>query len=231
MKRSLSPPLPFGWSMKLLATARTTFSVLPRGSFELTIQHDLIRSVTPTMLLWWFRHIGGTMTYEGRIYPRYRVWHPLDHIHWSMTNPGSDGAAQVGSRFRIVEAFGRNPKHYVDSIETVVKLDEEGIRLVRRELGQEVFSLQHWFEAAPDGTLYRSRMQVGVETRLGQHVLNPLLHRFLFTNAMGYAWLKHNVEEVGNFEQFLPRLYHEYMSQDVSTGEASPLPKGPKADL
>lgn len=131
-----------------------------------------------------------------------------------MTNPGPDGAAQVGSRFRIVEAFGRNPEYFVDSVETVVKLDTEGIRLVRRELGQEVFSLQHGFEAAPDGTLYRSRMQVGAENTLGQYVLNPLMHRFLFTPAMGHAWLKHNVEEVGNFEHFLPNLYQQQLHSE-----------------
>lgn len=195
--------------MKPLESARTAFSVLPYGSYELTIDHELIRGVTPTMLLWWFRHIGGTMTYQGETYNRYRVWHPLDHIHWSMTNPGPDGAAQVGSRFHIVECFGRNPAHYVDSIETVVKLDLAGIRLIRRELGQEVFSLQHWFETVPGGTLYCSRMQVGVENPLGRYVLNPLIHRFLFTRAMGHAWLTHNIEEVGNFERFLPELYQQ----------------------
>lgn len=209
MNRQLPPPLPIQWAMKPLASARTTFSVLPSGSYELTIEHDLIRGVTPVMLLWWFQHIGGTMTYRGETYSRYRVWHPLDHIHWSMTNPGPDGAAQVGSRFRIVEAFGRNTGYYVDSVETVVKLDQEGIRLVRRELGQEVFSLQHWFEATPGGTLYRSRMQVGAENIVGQYMLNPLLHRFLFSRDMGNAWLKHNIEEVGNFEQFLPELYEQ----------------------
>lgn len=206
----LPAPLSIDWSLKPLESARTTVTVLPYGSYELTIEHDLIWGVTPAMLLWWFGHIGGTMTYRGQTHPRYRVWHPLDHVHWSMTNPGPDGAAQVGSRFRIVEAFGRNPKHYVDSTETVVRLDEAGIRLVRRELGQEVFSLQHEFEAMPGGTRYHSRMQVGVESWPGRYVINPLLHRWLFTRAMGYAWLKHNVEEVGNFEQFLPNLYRQH---------------------
>jgi hypothetical protein len=205
MKRAA--PLPFNWVMKPLDSAQTAFYILPNGSYELTIRHDLIRNVTPQMLGWWFRHIGGTMIFRGRTYNRYRVWHPLDHIHWSMTNPGPDGAAQLGSRFRIVEAFGGDSRFRVDSTETVVKLDDTGIRLVRRELGQEIFSLEHWFEAAPGGIYYRSRMQVGVENRLGRYVLNRIIHRWLFTRQMGYAWLKHNVEEVGNFEFFLPELY------------------------
>ncbi|MBO0930260.1 DAPG hydrolase family protein [Fibrella aquatilis] len=221
MNRQLPPPLPIQWAMKPLTSARTAFRILPFGSYELTIEHDLIRGVTPAMLLWWFRHIGGTMTYQGDAYPRYRVWHPLDHVCWSMTNPGPDGTAQVGSRFRIVEAFGRNTAHYVDSVETVVKLDVEGIRLVRQEVGQEVFSLQHWFEAAPGGTLYRSRMQVGAESAFGKYVLNPLLHRFLFSRDMGHAWLKHNIEEVGNFEHFLPQLYMEVASPAHTSGNVT----------
>jgi hypothetical protein len=34
-----------------------------------------------------------------------------------------------------------------------------------------------------------------------------LIRRRAFTEAMGRAWLKHNVEEVGNLEFFLPALY------------------------
>jgi hypothetical protein len=29
----------------------------------------------------------------------------------------------------------------------------------------------------------------------------------VFGDLMGPAWLRHNVEEVGNFEHFLPGLY------------------------
>jgi len=29
----------------------------------------------------------------------------------------------------------------------------------------------------------------------------------IFSDLMGPAWLRHNVEEVGNFERFLPELY------------------------
>ncbi len=193
--------------MKPLSSARTAFRRLPRGSFELTIEHDLIRNVTPRMLAWWFGHIDGTMHYQGREYPRYLVWHPTDHVHWALAQAAPGGGAGVGSHFRIVEAFGGNPRHWIDSTEQVTKLDATGIRLVRRALGTEVFSLEHWFEADAQGTRYRSRMQVGAESPLGQFLLNPLLQRRLFTADMGYAWLRHNVEEVGNFEFFLPELY------------------------
>ena len=43
-------------------------------------------------------------------------------------------------------------------------------------------------------------------SRIGA-VLNPLMHRFLFGEAMGRAWVKHNVEEVGLLEHIVPLLY------------------------
>lgn len=177
-----------------------------RGRLVLTIEHELLAGVTPPMLDWWFRHIGGDMELDGRMYPRYRVWHPRDHIRWELAE-GDPHRVGVGARFRIVEAFARNPAWLVDSVETVTKLDETGIRLERRILGSDVFSLEHWFQPADGGTRYRSRMELGADTAFGRLLFNRLIRPRVFPDAMGRAWLKHNVEEVGNFERFLPQLF------------------------
>lgn len=177
-----------------------------RGHMILTIEHELVRGVTPAMLEWWFRNIGGEMQVDGRTYSRYRVWHPRDHIDWQLVG-GDPRHVGVGSRFRIVEAFDRNPSWLVDSIELVTRLDETGIRLERHILGSEVFSLEHWFAPAPGGTRYRSRMELGADTAFGRLLFNRLVRPMIFSDLMGPAWLKHNVEEVGNFERFLPDLY------------------------
>ena len=207
MNWQLPPARPFGWTMKSVSSAATDFTVLPNGSFELTIEHELIKGVTPTMLAWWFTHIGDTMEYRDQTHHRYLVWHPLDHIHWELVKPAPGGGAGVGARFRIVEALGRDLNYLVDSTEEVGKLDEEGITLVIRVAGLEVYRLAHRFIPVEGGTLYRSRMQVGHESLLGKWLINPIMHRFIFTKAMGQAWLRHNIEEVGNFEFFLPALY------------------------
>jgi len=49
-------------------------------------------------------------------------------------------------------------------------------------------------------------LTVGAATPLGR-IVNPLLHRAVFTERMGRAWLRHNVEEVGALEHILPRIY------------------------
>jgi hypothetical protein len=205
---SILEPLEFGWRMKPLESAQTTLNYLPDGRLELTIVHDLLKGVTPQMLHWWFSNIGGEMTYQGQTVSRYRAWHPRDHIHWALAKPGPNGKAEAGAVFRIVEAFGRNPKHQIDVLETVEKLDETGIRLSNRRAGFEVSNLEHTFTPVANGTLYRSRMLIGVEHPwLLPHLSNPILRRQVFPEPMARAWLKHNVEEVGNLEFFLPELY------------------------
>jgi hypothetical protein len=193
--------------MKPLASARTTQLVLPTGQLELTIEHDTVRGVTPTMLRWWFENLGRTMTYEGRTYPRYLLWHPRDHVRWELAATSPSGGSGQGASFRIVEAFGANPAFYVDSTERVEELNEEGIALVRRIAGVEVFRLEHRFGDAVGGASYRSRMTVGVAAGALRRPINDLVRPRVFSDAMGTAWLTHNVEEVSMFESILPRSF------------------------
>jgi len=209
MKWKLPTPRDFGWQMKDLTSATTSFRVLPYGSYEACIEHDIIKGCTPEMIEWWFRHIGGEMEYQGQHYPRYLVWHPVDHIHWALKKEAPDGGAGVGARFQIVEAFQGNAHWMIDTIDEVVKLDRTGIRLRLKRFGLELYSLEHRFIPHPDGTRYISRLQIGSETLAGKLLFNPFIQRFMMTAAMTEAWLQHNIEEVGNFEYFLPALYEK----------------------
>lgn len=203
----LLPERPHVGPLKPLASSLTTQSLRPCGQLVLTIEHEVVRGVTPPMLRWWFENLGGTMTWQGRTYPRYLLWHPRDHIHWELAAPGPGGGTGQGASFRIVEAFAADPANYVDSVEFVEKLDDEGISLVRRELGSEVFRLEHRFGCAPLGATYRSRMVVGAAGGLVAPLFNRLVRPWLFSDEMGTAWLTHNVEEVGLLEHLLPGLH------------------------
>jgi hypothetical protein len=194
--------------MKPLSSARTDLRTLPDGRLELTIEHDLLKGVTPPMLLWWFSHIEEDMEHEGRVLPRYLVWHPLDHVDYEVLDRRADRQVRAGVRFHIVEAFGRDPRYFVDTVDVVEKLDETGIVLAQRLFGRApVFRLEHRFEPVAGGTLYRSQMLVGSAAPFSRVFLNRLIRPLWFPDHMGRAWLRHNVEEVGNFEHFLPDLY------------------------
>ncbi len=200
-------PRPFGWRMKPQDSAETGVRVLDDGRLELTIRHDVLRGVTPAMLGWWFRNIEGTMEHMGRIYPRYLVWHPIDHIHFRVARRALDGTAGPGARFLLVEVFGASPGQLVCALADVAKNDDTGIALSVRRFGVEVMRLEHTFAPVPGGTRYASKMHVGTAAAPARFLFNRFLRPRIFGEARGRAWLKHNVEEVGNLEFFLPELY------------------------
>jgi hypothetical protein len=200
--------------MKALSSAKTAFRKQKNGQLILEIQHDTIRHVTPRMLKWWFEHLSDPMSYEGKSYSRYLLWHPRDHILWQLVRKSASGGSGQGAYFRIVEAFAANPAYYIDSVEYVEKLDEEGLSLVRRLVGMEIFRLEHRFGTLPEGSSYQSRMIVGVNAGLPGRLFNDYIRPVFLSNAAAQAWLTHNIEEVSMFEHILPFLYREFIQDD-----------------
>jgi DAPG hydrolase PhiG domain len=148
--------------------------LLEDGRLHCFIRHDVLHGVTPSMLAWWFDHIDGDVEIEGVRHPRYRVWHPRDHVAHSYLRRGPRGGGP-GSLFRIHEVLARNPSWEIDVRTEVTQLDESGFA-------------------------HRPRPH-------GWPRLNAALLRLGFPLEKARAWLRHNIEEVGNFEFFLPALY------------------------
>lgn len=207
MKWEIPYPKVLGWKMKTTSSAITDFKILKNNVYGCYIEHDVVKKCTPEMIEWWFRNIEGEMEYKGVKYSRYILWHPVDHIHWSLEKKGDMERVGTGSKFRIVEAFSSNEKWMIDVVETVEKLDVTGIKLRNKRFGVSISTLEHEFIRHPEGTKYISTLKVGVDNFFGKYFINPLINRFIFNKQMAHAWLKHNVEEVGNFEFFLPELY------------------------
>jgi hypothetical protein len=203
----LPSPRNVPWPLKPLESAKTSLSYDQWGRMTMHIRHDVLKGISPEMVAWWFGNIAGDIEVQGARLDRYLVWHPQDHIRWELARPGPDGREGVGAKFRIVEAFGRNPDFYVDVTDTVTRLDVTGITLVGHRLGQQVSRLNHDLVAVDGGTQYVSTLTIGSTLPGLRTVLNPYIHRSIFTEAMGHAWLRHNVEEVGLLEHIIPRVY------------------------
>ena len=203
----LPPPRNLPWPLKALDTAKTSLGYDEFGRMVMRIRHDLLKGISPEMVAWWFGNIGGDMEVDGIRLDKYLVWHPFDHILWELARPGTDGRASVGAVFRIVEAFGRNPDFYIDVTETVTRLDATGMTLVGCRLGQQISRLNHDFVAVDGGTQYLSTLTIGTTLPSLGSILNRMIHRSIFTEAMGHAWLRHNVEEVGLLEHMLPLIH------------------------
>lgn len=195
---------PILYPLRALDTATVRYTRAPHGRRRVTIEHRPLPGVTPAMLLDWFTHLGGTMRYGDEVIDRYLAWHPVDHIRWELARPASTGGAAEGARFRIVEAFGGRPEYRVDVVDRVEKLDETGIRLVQRVAGVIVFCLEHTWSAGAEGAHYVSVLDVGARSAIMTPVNRVLARRF--PDDMVRAWVKHNIEEVGQLEFLLPEL-------------------------
>lgn len=195
---------PVLYPLRPVDSATVRFTRGPHHRRRVTIDHRPLTGVTPAMLLDWFTNLGGTMEYGGHTIDRYLAWHPIDHIRWELARPAPGGGAAEGARFRIVEAFGARPEFRVDVVDRVEKLDETGIRLVTRIAGVIVFQLEHTWSAGSDGAHYVTVLDVGARTRFFAPI-NRMVHR-RFPDDMLRAWVKHNIEEVGQLEYLLPQL-------------------------
>lgn len=85
----------------------------------------------------------------------------------------------------------------------VDKIDEELVTTTWFENGIAIGQLDHELEAVPGGTRLGHVMHVpGESTEVGK-----LLAPRVWPREMGEAWIKHGIEEMANFENFLPQLY------------------------
>jgi hypothetical protein len=188
--------------LRSVDTATVRYTCAPNRRRRATIVHRPLVGVTPAMLLDWFTGLGGMMRYGGVVIDRYLAWHPLDHIRWELARAAPGGGAAEGARFRIVERFGGRPDYHVDVVDRVEKLDETGIRLVQRFAGAVIFQLEHTWSPGSDGTHYVSVLDIGGRSPLLAPVNRLLARRF--PDHMLRAWVRHNIEEVGQLEHLLP---------------------------
>jgi hypothetical protein len=199
--------------MKDLSTAATDVRVLSDGRLHLHIRHQVLHRVTPRMLVWWFSNLDGDMVVAGRSWPRYQIWHPVDHIAIRYARRRSDGSIGPGARLHIREALGGRLDYLVDVVTTIEKLDETGFVHALRVLGLEMARLEYTFTPVRDGTIYENSITWGPDNPLLRPFFNALVRPRVFPDDMARAWLKHNVEEVGNFEFFLPGLYASQVNE------------------
>ncbi len=206
--RSVPPePVTLPWGLKPLGSAECGAERLSDGRLSYWIRHDTVKGVTPRMLVWWFSHLEGDVEIAGQRINRYRAWHPYDHVHARYVRRRPDGSIGPGAAIRLREFLGADPRFDVDVVTDIEQLDETGYVHNPRVHGLPgLVRMEYRFTRVADGTLYQNRILIGGAQGWRRTVL-PLVERFAFDQAHGRAWLRHNVEEVGAFEHFLPALY------------------------
>jgi len=203
----IPPPRPVLWPLRRVSTADIKFERRADGRRRIVIRHAELKGVSPEMLAWWYRHIVGDMDYAGARWPRYLVWHPLDHISYEIVRPSKAGGVGSAARVRIREAFQRDPDNLLDITVTVERIDEQAAVIAHRVLGLPALRLINRFEATPTGTRYVTDMMIGSAGMIGRRIFNPLIGARILPGRHARAWVRHHIEEIGNLETFLPELF------------------------
>ena len=214
MSTQIPAPLQLPWQLKPPSSASSGVETLNDGRKRYWVKHSVLKNVTPRMLAWWFGHMEGDVEIQGKRYPRYRVWHPLDHVYARYVRHARNGSFGPGAQIALCEYLSRNPAYKVEAVSTIEKLDETGFihNVVRG--GVRIARMEHVFTKTVDGTRDENCLIVPGASRLGPFA--TFLLPFLFPDGKGQAWLKHSIEEMGTLENFLPELYEREAVDQVA---------------
>ena len=199
------------------------------GAIVVAARTDL-RDVTPAMIDWWFGWHSDSPE-------RYKLWHPLAHVHaaWqSPPAPGSHGRARyvgatsivdeyIGSallrasiRFLPPASLGFADPSLDDVEQATIVCARTGLADVPVNVGY----LVHHVRRTAGGSEMRSRFWIGGPYAAGRNTaLGTVLARAagLFmppTEADARALLVHCAEEMQHLARFLPALYAEFGLDD-----------------
>jgi hypothetical protein len=144
------------------------------------------------------------MEVAGRRLPRYRVWHPLDHVYAVYVRRCADGSIGPGAQIANLEYLGRNPRYMVQMLATVERLDKQEFVHNISVGGLHAARMEPTFDEVAGGTRFGHFLYVpGTPMR---SLANAALSAFL-PRTKGEPWLKHAIEEMSNLQNFRPQLY------------------------
>ena len=210
--------LGFFGPLKTLESATWGIEELPKGSVRAWIDHATMPGVTPEIMRWWFENIDSRTTYNGTDFngpevPVYRYWHPFDHIRvrWEKKIPGPDGRIGPGSIIHIQETIG--DRYPVDARARVTRFDDEAFNFELLVGGvAPAGEVLHLWEPADVGLRFRTQVTIGPRIPIIGRLLTRIARRLLFSDAMLRDWIRHNIEESGETEKFVPALYTHAMA-------------------
>ncbi len=205
------------------AEVQNGFTVTSDGAIHVNLATDM-PDVTPAMIDWWFGWHSDSPE-------RYRLWHPLAHVHaqWAAPPPaGSTGRARyVGHTSEVDEYLGatlirgaiqfRRPEEFGLTDPTVaIGVDATAVcaRIGLVDLPVDIGYLAHHVEAVPGGSVMRSRFWAGGPNLAARsaalRAVVPAARRLVaLTELDARALLVHCSQEMTHLATFLPALYEQ----------------------
>ena len=216
-KINAGPKIGFFGPMKPLDSADHSLELLPSGHLRARIRHEAMRGVSSKMLRWWFENLDAStrfngMDFSGPPVPVYRYWHPFDHIRFSWARRVHDASGRLapGSVVQIEENLGgRFP---VRSRARVTKFDDTAFNFDLLAGGQlKAGHLLHEYAEVEGGCSFYTEMLLGVGYPVVGRLLNAFFRLHVANEEFVRTWIVHNIEESGETEKFVPKLYRHAM--------------------
>ena len=221
----------FGWTLKPVSSSFFDIQKRDNGQFSVVLSHALLRGVSAEMIHWWFCNftklrvrLRGVPNYEDQKVPAYWLWHPVDHLSAELSGTlGPGNAPKPGCSIHIREAMQYDRYGWKYTADAKLKVlyvgkDGWGMGKVLPLFGPVMVLRIHYKDVIEDGR------HIGVhyhyEIVIGASANNPLA-RWMngritaeFGTEFFDAWHRHNVIEVGTFENFLPALFAQKETPD-----------------
>src|SRR5262249_11231168 len=142
------------------------------------------------------------------------LWHPFDHVavRWTKRVVGPDGHLAGGSVVHIREIL--DGRIDVNASAVVTRFDLEAFNFDLLEGGLVVGSLDHAYSPAEGGSRFHTELRIGVQWPLIGPVVTALARRLRFPRDAIETWIRHNIEESGETEKFVPQLYAAARASD-----------------
>ena len=222
----MPPARNYGWALK--PTSSSHFEIVKRenGQFCVVLNHALLRGVRAEMIHWWFLNFANLRVrledvpgYEGVIVPAYLLWHPIDHVNARFGGAlAADGTAKAGGTIHIQEAMQYDTyglKYPVDQKMSIFYVGPDGWGMGKALplIGPVMVLRIHYRDVEENGAHlgvhYHYEVVIGASA--GNVIARQINARLTakFGPEFFNAWHRHNVIEVGVFENFLPPLWNQ----------------------
>lgn len=202
-----SSPRELPWALPDINQAYTNYQYLDNGQILIEITHVPLINITPKMLAWFYQNLPiSTVQIDQTTLPWYHIFHPTEHgvisvvEHATSNLPGMG----VGALIQRKEWFGDFNSQGAGRI---INFSEQGMTIKPELAGLHFGQIEHSFIQTNKGSQYTVKSLIGSDLPVLGPIINLVIRYKMFPEPMIKQWLRHQVEEVGSLNSFLPQLY------------------------
>lgn len=202
------------WQVPDASKAEYKVKVLDDGRIQIEIEHLPLVGIEPKMIAWFYRVLPiSRVTLNDKAYPLYHIFHPSEHGQIEVKEQASDGTQGMGINALVErqEWFG---KYNSKGAGRITHFSNRKMVIKPEILGFQFGNIEHRFNKTADGTQYTLVSEIGVKNSVLGAFLNYYLREKIFTKNMIEEWVRHQVEEVGSLQFFLPQLYNSPVKEN-----------------